>query len=395
MKNVINSRYNRLPIMLWLDDLEDSTMQQAINLANFPFAFHHIAIMPDAHKGYGMPIGGIMATEDVIIPHAIGSDIGCGMCVVKTSLKDMDIDSLKKIMQKIRSCIPLGMTRRKEPVDDKYMPDHIIGSLPDVDSLPIVRQEYKSALHQLGTLGGGNHFIEIQRGSDGYFYFMVHSGSRNLGFQVAKYYNNEAVKINRDYASSVPKEHELAFFPGGSKLYNDYFSEMEYCVEFAYQNRAYMIKKIKECFIDVIKDVQFHTAVNIAHNYARYENHFGKNPVVHRKGATSASKGEIGIIPGNQGSKSYIVKGKGNELSFKSCSHGAGRKMGRKQAEQRLNLEEEQKHLDDQGIIHSIRSEKDLDEASGAYKDIKVVMDNQNDLVDILIELTPLGVIKG
>ena len=229
---------------------------------------------------------------------------------------------------------------------------------------------------------------------------MIHSGSRNLGKKVGDHYNKEAKKLNEKYFSSVPKEWDLAFLPLDSTVGKDYLIEMEYCVEFALANRKLMIERIMESFSDTIPDVLFvafdgNTIINIAHNYARLENHFGHNVLVHRKGATSAKTGEIGIIPGSQGTSSYIVKGKGNPDSFMSCSHGAGRKMGRKAAQKNLNLDYEIKRLDDQGIIHSIRTEADLDEASGAYKDISKVMAEQADLVEVLVELKPLAVIKG
>jgi tRNA-splicing ligase RtcB len=229
---------------------------------------------------------------------------------------------------------------------------------------------------------------------------MIHSGSRNLGYKVADHYNKLAVKMNEQWHSSVPKEWQLAFLPIGSEEARNYIREMNYCVDFALANRKLMMDRI--CYIigDILfkkntSVTQFEPIINIAHNYARLENHFGQNVWVHRKGATLATKDTIGIIPGSQGTKSYIIRGKGNPESFNSCSHGAGRKMGRKDAERRLNLEEEVKKLDDQGILHAIRGIEDLDEASGAYKDIDVVMENQKDLVEILVELQPLAVVKG
>lgn len=266
MKQVVTTEQK--PIKLWLDDIEEGALQQARNLANLPFTFKWVAIMPDSHQGYGMPIGGVLATTGVVIPNAVGVDIGCGMCAVKTSLLSIERDSLKLIMGKIRERVPLGFNHHKEKQGWEGF-DHA----PDV---AIIQQELNASRYQLGT-----------------------------------------------------------------------------------------------------------------------EHHFEHNVIVHRKGATSAKEGQLGIIPGSQGTKSYIVRGKGNPESFMSCSHGAGRKMGRKQAQRELNLEEEKKRLDDQGIIHAIRTEKDLDEASGAYKDIGVVMDNQSDLVDIVVELSPLAVIKS
>jgi tRNA-splicing ligase RtcB len=194
----------------------------------------------------------------------------------------------------------------------------------------------------------------------------------------------------------VQKKWELAFLPIESKEAKSYFEEMNYCVDFAFANRKLMMDRIVEVFFDTFRGkVEFEPMINIAHNYARWENHFNKNVIVHRKGATSARKAEIGIIPGSQGSKSYIVEGLGNSESFESCSHGAGRLMGRKQAQRQLKLENEIEKLNKQGIIHSIKTTKDLDEASGAYKNISEVMNFQKDLVKVKLALKPLAVIKG
>lgn len=376
---------------MWLEDIEDGAVEQIKHLANLPFAFSHIAIMPDSHQGYGMPIGGVLATKDVIIPNAVGVDIGCGMCVVKTSLTEIDTETLKKIMGEIRKQIPVGFAKHQEAQDESLMPEDNYW----LDVSTVVHNERKNALKSLGTLGGGNHFIEIQKGSDGHIWIMIHSGSRNLGKQVADHYNKLAIELNAKWHSGVPKEWELAFLPIDSEEGQAYIREMNYCVDFALANRKLMMERIREIFFALPMTVAFDSIINIAHNYAAKEKHFGKEVFVHRKGATLADDGTIGIIPGSQGTRSYIVKGKGNIQSFKSCSHGAGRKMGRKQAERELNLEEEVKKLDDLGVLHGIRGVKQLDEAPGAYKDIDVVMKNQEDLVDVLVELTPLGVVKG
>jgi tRNA-splicing ligase RtcB len=244
-------------------------------------------------------------------------------------------------------------------------------------------------------LGGGNHFIEIQKGSDGYIWVMIHSGSRNMGKQVADYYNKVAIKLNEKYFTSVPKNWELAFLPIETQEAHLYFKEMKFCIEFALANRKLMMNRIKESVVEVIGNIETDEIINKSHNFAAWEHHFDENLLIHRKGATRAFEGELGMIPGSMGSKSYIVKGLGNPQSFMSCSHGAGRKMGRKQASRELNLNEEIKQMNQQGIIHGLRSQNDLDEAPGAYKDIDKVMENQKDLVEILIELKPLGVIKG
>jgi len=387
------------PIRMWLEEIEDGAMEQIKHLADLPFTFSHVAIMPDSHQGYGMPIGGVLATTDIIIPNAVGVDIGCGMCAVKTSLTEIDTETLKKIMGEIRKVIPVGFNHQTEKQDESLMPKTNYPVEKLLGAYEIISEQYQSALKQIGTLGGGNHFIEIQKGSDGHIWIMIHSGSRNLGKQVADHYNKIAIELNKKWFSSVPEEWELAYLPVDSEEGQAYIREMNYCVDFALANRKLMIDRIMDIFEKETNctwpGFEDKLIINIAHNYAKLENHFGHNVWVHRKGATLADIDIIGIIPGSQGTKSYIVKGKGNVLSFKSCSHGAGRKMGRKEAERTLNLEEEIKKLDEQGILHEVRGIHDLDEASGAYKDISEVMKNQEELVDILVELTPLGVIKG
>lgn len=384
MEKVITTE--RLPIKLWLDDIEEGAFDQAKNLANLPFAFKHIAIMPNSHQGYGMPIGGVLATENAIIPNAVGVDIGCGMCSLKTDRHEMDREKLKKIMSIIRNTVPVGFNHHNQKQDEQWMPE-LNGKLA------IVEQEYESALSQVGTLGGGNHFIEIQKGSGGYIWIMIHSGSRNIGYTVAKHYNQKAKKLNEKWKSNVPKD--LAFFPADTEEFPDYINEMNYCIEFALNNRKLMMERVKGAFREVLGQVNFSDFINKPHNFAARENHFGKNVIVHRKGATRARKDEWGMIPGSQGTNSYIIKGKGNKESFESCSHGAGRVMSRNQAKRTLSVEEQSKPLEERGILHAIRHKSDLDEAPGSYKDIKKVMDLQQDLVDIVIELEPLAVVKG
>lgn len=388
MKQVINTE--RIPIKLWLEDMEPGALAQARNMANLPFAFRHVAIMPDSHEGYGMPIGGVLATRGVIVPNAVGVDIGCGMCALKTNLEDISKGSLKKIMNGIRQLVPLGFNHHKEKQE--------IALMPSTDSIiknGIVERQFESARKQVGTLGGGNHFIEIQKGSDGAIWIMIHSGSRNIGLKVAEHYNKSAQRLNERWHSVVERSVNLAFLPIETQEAKDYFTEMQYCVDFAFANRKLMMDNIVSVFQEQIADLSSIDFVNIAHNYARWEHHYGSNVIVHRKGATSAKAGETGIIPGSQGTKSYIVRGKGNPESFESCSHGAGRLMGRRQAQRTLELEEEIAKMEEKGIIHAIRHQRDLDEAPGAYKSIDTVMANQDDLVDILVELTPLAVIKG
>ena len=386
---IINDR----PVKIWTDDVEESAMQQIENLCSLPFLFHHLAIMPDVHAGMGMPIGGVLACVDAVIPNAVGVDIGCGMCAVKTNwrVEDVPADVLRKqIMRGIRERIPLGMDHHKERQDESYLPQG-----HDIDKLTVVKAQYISAQRQVGTLGGGNHFIELQRDEQGLLWIMIHSGSRNLGKQVGDHYNKLAAMLNERWHSMVKPELRLAFLPLRTQEFNDYWAEMQYCVEFALCNRRLMMERIQEVIADALPGIEFEPMINIAHNYAAWEHHFGKNVIVHRKGATLAREGIVGIIPGSQGTASYIVEGLGNPDSFNSCSHGAGRLMSRTAAVKTLSLEDEVKKLDDQGIVHAIRSQRDLEEAAGAYKDIEQVINNELDLVKILTRLLPIAVIKG
>lgn len=381
----------RVPCYVWSEPgtIEKSAITQMKNASSLPFAFHHTALMPDGHQGYGVSIGSVIATKGVICPSMIGVDIGCGMCATRTNLEEISTEDLKKVMGLIREVVPVGFNHHKEAQSYELMPDETPGEV-------IIANEYDSAKKQIGTLGGGNHFIEIQKGNDGYIWVMIHSGSRNLGKKVADHYNKVAVKLNEKWFSSVEKAKDLAFLPVDSPEAHKYMDAMKYCVEFAHASRKLMIERVMDCFDKVLdKSVRYDRVRNVAHNYARWERHYGSDVIVHRKGATSARLGEEGIIPGSQGTASYIVEGLGNAESFDSCSHGAGRKMGRNEAMKKLDLESEIINMDRQGIIHGIRSVKDLDEAAGAYKDIEVVMENQKDLVKIITELKPLAVIKG
>lgn len=369
-------------------------MKQALNLANLPFAFRHVAIMPDCHEGYGMPIGGVLATTGVIIPNAVGVDIGCGMCAVKTSLNNFGREVLHQVVGTLRQVIPLGFAHHKSAQDERFMPHH-----HDLGNIPVSAREYFSALHQVGTLGGGNHFIEFQQGSDGHIWIMIHSGSRNIGKQVADHYNRLAGKLNEQWGFPQFKQQQLAYLPVDSDEGQTYIHEMNYCIDFAFANRRLMMQRSLEVLNALTGseavDFEGNAMINIAHNYAASETHFGKEVWVHRKGATRAGLDQLGIIPGSQGTKSYIVRGKGKSESFESCSHGAGRVMGRNEAVRRLNLDEERRKLEAKGIVHSLKSQRDLDEASSCYKDIDKVMELQKDLVGAVVILEPLAVIKG
>ena len=390
MKKYLNN------ILSWCENPEEGALNQAIRISEHPWLVGNVCLMPDTHEGYGMPIGGVVALDNAICPNMVGVDIGCGMLAVKTSLTDITVDQLKAILGGskenkggIRGRIPVGFNHHNKDQD------HPLFNLPVWEDTTICREEKNSARRQIGTLGGGNHFIEIQRGDDGHIWFMIHSGSRNLGYKVAKYYNEKAKDLCLLWKQDQIVRDDLAVLPKGTKEFDDYLREMDLCLEFAYANRELMAKVIKEEFVRVCGDVEFIEEINIHHNYASLENHYNRNVWVHRKGATLARLSTTGIIPGSQGTASYIVQGKGNEVSLQSCSHGAGRKMSRKKAQENLDLAEEQRKLDEKGILHAVRHQSDLDEASGAYKDIDVVMEEQKDLVEILVKLSPLAVVKG
>ena len=384
---------NNCPVKIWTDHVEESAMRQIENLTTLPFLFHHLAIMPDVHTGMGMPIGGVLACKDAVIPNAVGVDIGCGMCAVKTNWKVADIptDVLRKqIMRGIRKRIPLGKDHHKEAQDEKYLPTG-----HDIDKMEIVKRRQEYITKEVGTLGGGNHFIELQKDETGTLWIMIHSGSRNLGKLVGDYYNEKAKKLNERWHSVVSPDIRLSFLPLRTDEFNAYWQEMKYCVDFALCNRKLMMKRIEEVIKDAIPEIGFEPMINIAHNYAAWERHYGQDVIVHRKGATLAREGVIGIIPGSQGTASYIVEGLGNPESFCSCSHGAGRTLSRTAAIRDLNLKEEVERLDALGIIHAIRNQNDMQEASGAYKDIETVIANEADLVKVKTRLLPVAVIKG
>ena len=358
---IINDR----PVKIWTDNVEESAMRQIENLTTLPFLFHHLAIMPDVHAGMGMPIGGVLACKDAVIPNAVGVDIGCGMCAVKTNWK---IDNIppevlrKKIMRGIRKRIPLGMDHHKEPQDEAYLPTG-----HDIDKTVIVKQRQISITKEVGTLGGGNHFIELQKDEEGTLWIMIHSGSRNLGSRVGEHYNNIARVLNEKWHSVVKPELRLSFLPWGTKEFEMYWNEMRFCIDFALCNRRLMMQRIEEVIADALPGIEFEPMINIAHNYAAFEHHYGEDVIVHRKGATLAREGVVGIIPGSQGTASYIVEGVGNPESFCSCSHGAGRVMSRSAAIKTLDMAEEVAQLEAKGIVHAIRCQDDLQEASGAY----------------------------
>jgi len=400
---------------MWLDKIEPDALKQAKNIANLRGAFHHIAIMPDAHVGYGMPIGGVLATRDIIVPNAVGVDIGCGMVAVKTSIQEINRPTLKQVLEKLRKTIPTGFNHHKQPQDWEGF-----SRAPDV---PIIRQELKSARRQIGTLGGGNHFLEVLQEADDKkhnlksnknIWLMLHSGSRNFGLKVASAYHKKAVLYCQNKNIKIP-DRELAFIEIKSKEGQEYWQAMNYCLEFAAANRRLMMERFMAIFQDIIgcefinfnkeHDQEYPTptlpfarrgsegiSVCIHHNYASEEEHFSEKVIVHRKGATSANAGQLGIVPGSMGTPSYIIEGLGNQESFMSSAHGAGRQMGRKEANRRLNEKQAEEAI--KGVLFG-RWHGKFDEAPQAYKDIEEVIDKQIDLARPIVKLKPKMVMIG
>jgi len=397
------------PIWIFSDHIEDGALEQLLWASNHPFIFNHASAMPDVHQGYGLPIGGVVAFINGVSPYCVGKDIGCGMYALRTSLKWEDVtdEQIIALRREIRKLVPMGGgVAHKEPQEwgefrNFLDPKNIVGnSLPGWWN----PKGWNWIRRTLGTLGGGNHFIEIQKGSDGYLWFMIHSGSRKIGDTICDYYHKLALDHNTRWRTPLPVPY-MATLPTQTPLCDSYLRDMSFALAFAKENRSRMMSNVVKAAKLVLGDFKVEWSHDIHHNYAALENHLGRNVWVHRKGATSAKKGEWGIIPGSQGSFSYIVTGKGETMSFMSCPHGAGRAFGRKDACRRLNPEAEAHKM--KGVIYDTPKDtvvkidgekvvrKDLAESVGAYKDISVVMMNAEPLAKIEIELSPWGNLKG
>ncbi len=408
---VICEQNLKKPIKIWLpskETIEESCLEQAYHLASLPFLHKWVCLMPDTHTGMGMPIGGVIATKDVIIPNAVGVDIGCGMIYTGTNIKLEQIEEIitgngtliQGMVGDILRSIPVGFSHHSTPNFCKTL-DRAKEEICLYESEKELMPQIEDGYYQVGTLGGGNHFIELQADKNGYLGIMIHSGSRNFGKQVCDYFHKQARELNTKWYSQVPDEYRLAFLPVDSIQGKQYIRWMNLCLDFAYENRAKMMAVVKEIFEKWISKyvgvtVEFETEINCHHNYASLENHFGKNVWVHRKGATRAREGELAVIPGAMGSYSYVVKGLGNPESFCSSSHGAGRKYSRRGAMEAFTCEQVIVDLKNQGIVLGKRKKEDVAEESRfAYKDIDEVMKNQKDLVEPIKQLRTLGVIKG
>lgn len=408
---VLSNENTRVPIKIWLNqqsDIEESCLDQAYHLASLPFVHKWICLMPDTHTGMGMPIGGVIATEGVIIPNAVGVDIGCGMAYTSTNILLDDIKDImtgngtliQGIIGDILRNVPVGFAHHKLAMPS-YTIDQAFEEFDLYEGDGELIGELEAGYYQIGTLGGGNHFIEIQADDNGYLSIMLHSGSRHLGKSVCDYFHYKARLFNKQWYSSVPDEYRLAFLPVDTKEGKDYLNWMKLCLSFAQENREKMMLAIKAIFEKWIGKytslpLEFSEDINCHHNYASIEHHYGKNVWVHRKGAISARDGQLSIIPGAMGSYSYLVMGMGNPESFCSSSHGAGRLYSRTGAMKAFNCEQVVKDLYSQGIVIGKKNKSDIAEESRfAYKNIETVMDNQKDLVMPVKRLHTIGVVKG
>lgn len=375
-------------VKLWVKDIEEAAYIQMNNLAHFPHIHPHLAFMPDMHAGYGIPIGSVIPSKDVVIPSAVGVDIGCGMLACRTNFKQIKEKRLKKIATQLKSDLQDESYIYTSEEEEKELPALKEG-------MKIIKKNMRLAYKQLGTLGGGNHFVEVQKGEDGFIWIMLHSGSRNLGKQVADYYGLKAEDYTKKLLGDDKKASKIAFLPLDHPDAKAYLLEMNFCIEYARLNRELLLSRVKQSFEKVMGGATFFDSpIDLPHNFASLETYKGEEIIVHRKGAAKVPENELGIIPGSMGTASYLVKGKGNEESFFSCSHGAGRKMGRNDARRKLDLDYEKKRLDQQRIVHFIKIKDDLEEATGAYKNIDKVMALQRDLVDVMMEMKPLAVVK-
>ena len=389
----------RVPIKMWTRGVpvEHAAIQQLTNIASLPFIYKHVAVMPDVHLGRGATVGSVVPTKGAIIPAAVGVDIGCGMCAVKTNITANDLpNDLKKIRVGIEEVVPAGeglyieglnnTVKRiwQERFDARY--EAIIAKHPKVAP----RKGYP--WNQIGTLGGGNHFIEVCLDTEGNMWVMLHSGSRGIGNRIGTYFIERAKEEMRRFFINLPDK-DLAYLAEGSELFDDYVEALNWAQEYAMENRQEMLRQVLAVLKRHFPALQtVEAAINCHHNYVAIENHYGENVFITRKGAVRAREGDLGIIPSAMKGHSFIVRGKGNKDSFDSCSHGAGRVMSRSKAKQMFT------EADVALMTEGVECRKDagvIDELPSAYKSIEAVMQAQADLVEPVTKLSQIICVKG
>ncbi len=388
----------RVPVKVYTDEIEPSARAQLVNISRLPIVHHHVAAMPDVHLGIGATVGSVIPTLKAVIPAAVGVDIGCGMIATRLSLTGNDLDekTLRKVYDQISRDIPVGF----EQHNDRDVRADAAGVFKK-SLLKIIQKhpgigkrvgKRSSWAHQMGTLGGGNHFIELCLDESNQAWMMLHSGSRGIGNAIGTYFIALAKKDAERNAAHLP-DADLAYFPEGATHFNDYVEAVGWAQDYASRNRAEMMDLALGALRRHLPAFQIvGSAVNCHHNYVEREVHYGESVWLTRKGAIRAGAGELGIIPGSMGARSYIVRGKGAAESFNSCAHGAGRRMSRNEANRRFSVEDLQAQTS--GVI--CRKDRGvLDEIPGAYKDIDAVMANQSDLVEIVHTLKQVLCVKG
>ncbi|GHD60580.1 RtcB family protein [Jeongeupia chitinilytica] len=392
----------RVPVKVWTDDVAPDAIQQLKNVAALPIIHGHVAAMPDVHYGTGATVGSVIPTKSAIIPAAVGVDIGCGMNAVRTSLTASDLpESLARLRAAIEAAVPVGFEQHEwdkvrgsarqriaRPLDDRL--DRIVGKHPGL--MKMQRKFAQTWVCQIGTLGGGNHFIELCLDQDQRVWVMLHSGSRGTGNVIGRYFIDAARKDMRRHQISLP-DRDLAYFSEGSTWFDDYVEALEWGQDYALVNRREMMRLAVEAMRPFLPAFTLtDEAINCHHNYVAQETHFGEKLFITRKGAIAAHAGQLGIIPGSMGARSFIVRGLGNAQSFCSCSHGAGRRMSRSEAKHRFN------RFDLATQTEGVECRKDggvVDEIPAAYKDIDTVMAHQTDLVEVVHTLKQVLCIKG
>jgi tRNA-splicing ligase RtcB len=389
-------------VKVFTKDVEHDAIQQLLNVAQLPIVHGHVAAMPDVHHGIGATVGSVIPTKQAIIPAAVGVDIGCGMNAVRLSLHAKDLpDNLAKLRGAVEAKVPVGFdqhasdkvrgsahARQGRVLDDRL--DKIVGKHSGV--MKMQRRFAQTWVCQLGTLGGGNHFIELCLDEEQRVWVMLHSGSRGIGNVLGRYFIAAARKDMERHRVQLP-DRDLSYFSEGSDLFDDYVEAVDWAQDYALLNRSMMMKLVLDALAAHLPPFKTDgEAINCHHNYVSVERHFGEKLFITRKGAISAQEGQLGIIPGSMGAKSYVVRGKGNPESFCSCSHGAGRRMSRTEAKRRFNRFDLAKQTE------GVECRKDggvVDEIPAAYKDIDVVMANQSDLVEVVHTLKQVMCIKG
>ena len=390
---------NGFPVKVWTEGLDKGVVEQLLNVSLIPFIHNHVAVMPDAHVGMGCTIGTVIPTHKAIIPAAVGVDIGCGMMAAKTNITAKDLpDNLSAIRNNIERIIPLGpgryhhkeysLSKTKNQFISQREVDQFLKNDPN-EMFDITTEKWRE---QMGSLGGGNHFIEICVDEDDFIWVMLHSGSRGIGNKIGMTFIRKAKEDMRIHQVNLPDKN-LSYFSEGTRHFNDYVKAVTWAQEYASINRRVMMtlifRQLEYYFHNVRVNEQ---SINCHHNYVKKEHHYGETIWVTRKGAIRAREDDMGIIPGSMGTKSYIVKGKGNKESFHSCSHGAGRRMSRTQAFKKFTMNDLKKQTTG---VEMQRRKAIIDEIPEAYKDIDQVMKDQDDLVDVIHTLKQIVNVKG